>query len=400
MSTDDRMPKDGAIPPPADAEAPGPPAEEAVGYGRPPRATRFKKGQSGNPRRRPKPGKPSSDNVIDLLQAEIDRTLLVSDEGTTKQATMLQVALLTLMRQAAEGNVAAALLLFKELNRLGLMKSSSRPPSSGVRRIPQPIATAAEFEIRFELIDGGRRWRLRRYREARMYQVTKQQAALAPGEHCVPASLIGQPQKEPQPRRTHIPGPDKNSFEPSIEEAFGPPADDDVGYGRPPRTYWFKKGQSGNPRGRPRRNVRTGSGRVVEVIRALINRLVKVRQGDKVVRMTLLNAVIRAFVSKAASGDLRAVRKILDELARHDPHPQEGIGWLVVPRGSLTVEESDAWCERLSDHSARQRTFEETQAYLKKIGRAPAPVYVVISGDEMEPIVLEVPEHLRPAGSS
>lgn len=29
------------------------------------------------------------------------------------------------------------------------------------------------------------------------------------------------------------------------------PSDDDVGYGKPPKTYQFKPGKSGNPKGRP-----------------------------------------------------------------------------------------------------------------------------------------------------
>ena len=370
----------------------GPPAEEAVGYRRPPKSGQFKKGQSGNPRGQPKPGRPSGNNVLDILEDEARRTVTVRDGGKAGPVTMLRLALLSLMRQAAQGDIGAVRMLFAELRRLGLMKSSSQRPSGGVRRIPQAIATRVEFDARFELMPDGRHWRQRSYREARMYLVRKLNAVLAapdvvPDQDSPSISMLAS-------------GDEETPFSPSIEEAFGPPAVDAVGYGRPPKANWFKKGRSGNPKGRPKRRIPSGLGSVAEVIRALINLEIRVREGDKVVRMTLLRAVIRAFLAKAARGDLRAIKTLLAELAQLDPHPEERAGWLVVPRGSLTWEESDAWCVRLPDYSARQATLEEAQAYLKKIGREPAPVHVVISGDEKEPLIIEVPAHLRPSGSN
>ena len=48
-----------------------------VGYGKPPRHTRFKKGQSGNPRGRPS----GSKNLKTLLNEALNERVVVTEEG-------------------------------------------------------------------------------------------------------------------------------------------------------------------------------------------------------------------------------------------------------------------------------------------------------------------------------
>src|SRR4051812_4337181 len=50
-----------------------------VGYGRPPKATRFRKGQSGNPRGRPK----GAQGLRSLLEAALAQQITVSEGGRT-----------------------------------------------------------------------------------------------------------------------------------------------------------------------------------------------------------------------------------------------------------------------------------------------------------------------------
>lgn len=81
--------------------------------------------------------------------------------------------------------------------------------------------------------------------------------------------------------------------------------DDAVGYGRPPRGGRFQKGQSGNPKGRPK-----GAARPVDVTRVL-NRLVKVAVDGKPGKVPVLEAVVMQITQRALTGDLAAVREIL-----------------------------------------------------------------------------------------
>jgi hypothetical protein len=79
----------------------------------------------------------------------------------------------------------------------------------------------------------------------------------------------------------------------------------DVGFGKPPEPSQFRKGSSGNPKGRPkgRRNLAT----VLE--RALQEKIVINENG---VRRTItkLEAAVKQLVNQAASGDLRAMRQL------------------------------------------------------------------------------------------
>jgi hypothetical protein len=93
-----------------------------------------------------------------------------------------------------------------------------------------------------------------------------------------------------------------------------------VGYGRPPAEHRFRKGHSGNPRGRPRgaRNkpkIDTGIGmRGAEAyLRAEAYRVVTLREGDKVIELPAIQAVFRAMGVSAMKGN-RFAQKTLAEM--------------------------------------------------------------------------------------
>lgn len=79
----------------------------AVGYGKPPAATRFKKGQSGNPRGRP-PKPTPSDRRLSLsteyfLEQELHRTLTVRENGTPLDLTAIQAVQRSMITEAIKG---------------------------------------------------------------------------------------------------------------------------------------------------------------------------------------------------------------------------------------------------------------------------------------------------------
>src|SRR5580692_2548138 len=89
---------------------------------------------------------------------------------------------------------------------------------------------------------------------------------------------------------------------------------------KPPIEHQFKKGQSGNPNGRPKKRTADLIGGIDDRLHTMAlaeaTRPIKVREGDKVSEMPAVQAVFRAMFRAAAQGDVRAGRQILDVIAR------------------------------------------------------------------------------------
>ena len=60
----------------------------------------------------------------------------------------------------------------------------------------------------------------------------------------------------------------------------------EVGYGKPPKANQFRKGRTGNPRGRKR-----GEENLISVFKRIVSKRVKVNDGEKVRSITLGEAV-------------------------------------------------------------------------------------------------------------
>ncbi len=78
-----------------------PAQDQAVGYGRPPRESQFKPGQSGNPKGRPK-GKRSLSTIVDEVLAE--RVTITRRNGRTAKVSKLQAMLLMAVNKALQGD--------------------------------------------------------------------------------------------------------------------------------------------------------------------------------------------------------------------------------------------------------------------------------------------------------
>jgi hypothetical protein len=81
-----------------------------------------------------------------------------------------------------------------------------------------------------------------------------------------------------------------------------------VGYGKPPIHSRFRKGQSGNPGGRPRQK---STERAKNIALQEAYRLVPVREGDRIVKMPAIQAVHRSQIALAAKGNGPAQRAVL-----------------------------------------------------------------------------------------
>jgi hypothetical protein len=82
----------------------------------------------------------------------------------------------------------------------------------------------------------------------------------------------------------------------------------EVGYGKPPRHTQFRKGQSGNPGGRPRRQPvqRANALLLTEAYRS-----VAIKEDGRMVPVTALQAILRSQIELAINGNYRAQRDIL-----------------------------------------------------------------------------------------
>lgn len=81
----------------------------AVGFARPPKAHQYAKGQSGNPKGRPK----GSRNMATLLREELDRKVAVTVDGLTKKMSKRQVAVRQQVDKAVKGCPKAFQTLLK-----------------------------------------------------------------------------------------------------------------------------------------------------------------------------------------------------------------------------------------------------------------------------------------------
>ncbi|MCA3643288.1 MAG: hypothetical protein IOC63_15795 [Methylobacterium sp.] len=129
------------------------------------------------------------------------------------------------------------------------------------------------------------------------------------------------------------------------------PAPYEVGYAKPPAETRFRKGQSGNPRGRPKgaRNKLPAlhEERLKDIVLAEAYRDIKVHDGDRQVTVPMAEAIVRSMALKAARGDHRS-QKLFAEL---------------LNRTETALKAShDAWLETAIEYKVEwEREFERCQ---------------------------------------
>jgi hypothetical protein len=74
-----------------------------VGFGRPPKQTRFRPGTSGNPAGRPKGRR----NLATVLEKSLREKVVINENGTRKVITKLEAAVKQLVNKAAGGDLNA-----------------------------------------------------------------------------------------------------------------------------------------------------------------------------------------------------------------------------------------------------------------------------------------------------
>jgi Family of unknown function (DUF5681) len=104
-----------------------------------------------------------------------------------------------------------------------------------------------------------------------------------------------------------------------------------VGYGKPPKKNQFKKGQSGNPRGRAVNRFAKSAKEPLSFENALIAELksrITVTKNGRSKKITKLQAFATSMVTRALQGDRAAQRFLLAQLPKlpHDAFIEDGDG--------------------------------------------------------------------------
>lgn len=107
-------------------------ADDAIGYGRPPKRTQFVKGQSGNPSGRPE----GSQNLAAVLNATIRQRIKVTENGRIRYTTKFEAIIAQLVNKALRGDVNAIheLRYWIQFLEDSLQTNSQPPGHPGERR--------------------------------------------------------------------------------------------------------------------------------------------------------------------------------------------------------------------------------------------------------------------------
>lgn len=111
-----------------------------------------------------------------------------------------------------------------------------------------------------------------------------------------------------------------------------PDGDYEVGHGRPPKATQWQKGQSGNPKGRPKAD-KTGPVNISDIL----NEPVEVMEKGKVKRVSNFEAMMKKTAQKAVRRDVRAMIRFIRACEKYDllhiPEAVTGGGVVVAPKG-------------------------------------------------------------------
>ncbi len=118
--------------------------EYEVGYGKPPKSTRFKKGQSGNPKGRPK----ASRNVAAALEEALFRKIRVKDQSGSRLVTVLEALLQRVSKQALDGDHRAIGKLIELIRYFDAMKARDACDGRASAEEPRPLPVGeSDLEI-------------------------------------------------------------------------------------------------------------------------------------------------------------------------------------------------------------------------------------------------------------
>ena len=115
---------------------------EAVGYGRPPSHTRFKPGQSGNPKGRPKNRK----NISTVLMEVLDESIKIKEGDKIKTVSKAEAIIRGIVVKALKGDTKTVMMVV-ELDEKRQQEQKSAPRQCVIRAPPEVKNIDEWFEL-------------------------------------------------------------------------------------------------------------------------------------------------------------------------------------------------------------------------------------------------------------
>ena len=162
-----------------------------------------------------------------------------------------------------------------------------------------------------------------------------------------------------------------------MDENRKAPGDYEVGWCKPPHHTQFKPNRSGNPKGRPpkSRNLKTD----------LVNELgtrVRIREGDRVIKVSKQEAFLKSLVARALQGDARASGLLVSLMARLLDLAAS------PPEAGVNAEEQaiiDAYFARRFESERASETFKDSAERQGESGAVTDPSILISPKSEQSP---------------
>ena len=116
-----------------------------MGYGKPPRHTRFAKGQSGNPRGRPSGHK----NLKTLLSDALNEPVIVTENGGRRKVTKRQAIITQLVNRSATADFRAIKILLDIVRDIERQTEPTAPETSDFSEADEKVLE--QIKTRFSI---------------------------------------------------------------------------------------------------------------------------------------------------------------------------------------------------------------------------------------------------------
>jgi hypothetical protein len=123
-------------------------APYSVGYGRPPKNTRFEKGQSGNPKGRPKGAR----NLNSELRKVLTDPVTMQIRGKRRRVAAILVLQQVLLNKALKGDYRASLAVFKIAKEFGVLDPANMEVPTHTNRLSKEVLEMISDETLDDLI--------------------------------------------------------------------------------------------------------------------------------------------------------------------------------------------------------------------------------------------------------